>query len=93
LRREGVKDAACIPLRVECYAGYRADERPEAFWLHQRRIAVREILDRWLGEDHAYFKVTGEDGVRYILRHDHRRDQWEMILMEAPTLPSMEGQG
>ncbi len=88
-----MKGPACIPLRVECYAGYRADERPEAFWLRRRRIAVREILDRWLGEDHAYFKVTGEDGVRYILRRDDRRGRWELILMEASTLPGMEANG
>ena len=88
-----MRDAPCIPLRVECYAGYRADELPEAFWLQRRRIAVREILDRWLGEDHAYFKVTGEDGVRYILRRDDRRDQWELILMEVSTLPNTEAQG
>lgn len=88
-----MRNAPCIPLRVECYAGYRADERPEAFWLQRRRIAVREILDRWLGEDHAYFKVTGEDGVRYILRRDDRRDQWELILMEVSTLPNTEAQG
>jgi hypothetical protein len=88
-----MKETACIPLRVECYAGYRADERPEAFWLRERRIAIREILDRWLGEDHAYFKVTGEDGVRYILRRDDLHDQWELILMEAPMPPHMEAHG
>ena len=86
-------DESSILIRVECYAGYRADERPEAFWLQRRRIAVREILDRWLGEDHAYFKVTGEDGVRYILRRDDRCGHWELILMEASTLPNMEARG
>lgn len=79
-----------ILIRVECYAGYRADERPEAFWLQRRRIGVREILDRWLGEDHAYFKVTGDDGVRYILRRDDRCGHWELVLMEASTLPYTE---
>ena len=88
-----MKDPICIPLRVECYSGYRAGERPEAFWLNRRRIAVREVLDRWLGEDHAYFKVTGGDGVRYILRRDDRRDQWELILMEVPATPTMEERG
>ncbi len=88
-----MKGAACIPLRVECYAGYRAEERPEVFWLQKRRIVVREILDRWLGEDHAYFKVSAEDGVRYILRRDDRRGRWELILMEASTLPHMEANG
>lgn len=76
-----------IPIRVESYSGYRADERPEAFWLRERRISVREVLDRWLGEDHAYFKVTGEDDIRYILRRDDRQDVWELILMEVPTAP------
>jgi hypothetical protein len=88
-----MKDAPCIPLRVECYAGYRADERPEAFWLCRRRIAVRAIVDRWLGEDCAYFEVTGEDAVRYILRRDDRRDRWDLISMVASTLPGMEAHG
>ena len=57
-----MSSAPAIPLRVECYAGYRAEERPEAFWLRDRRVAVRAILDRWYGEDHAYFKLVGEDG-------------------------------
>lgn len=88
-----MKNEVRIPLQVECYAGYRSDERPEAFWLYQRRIAVREILDRWLGEDHAYFKLTGEDGVLYILRRDDRRDQWELILMETSVHPNTEAHG
>ncbi len=50
-----------------------------------RRITVREILDRWHGEDHAYFKLTGEDGALYILRQDRERDTWELILMEIST--------
>ena len=50
-----MRGAPWLPLRVECYAGYRAEERPEAFWLRDRRVAVRAILDRWYGEDHAYF--------------------------------------
>jgi hypothetical protein len=81
---------APIPLRVECYAGYRAEERPEAFWLRDRRVEVRLILDRWCGEDHAYFKVVGEDGIRYILRRDDYRGGWELILMEVPGTPTTE---
>ncbi len=82
--------ATPIPLRVECYSGYRADERPEAFWLRERRVGVREILDRWFGEDHAYFKVVGEDGIRYIMRRDDTRGGWELILMEVPSAPATE---
>jgi hypothetical protein len=88
-----LSDAAGVSLRVECYAGYRADERPEAFWFQARRIAVRRILDRWLGEDHAYFKLMGEDGVLYILRRDDRCDRWELILTKYPTSPITEARG
>jgi hypothetical protein len=80
--------AARIPLMVETYSGYRADERPVAFRLRERRIAVRKILDRWSGEDHAYFKLTGEDGALYIIRQDVSSDGWELILMEVPATPS-----
>lgn len=82
-----------ISVRVECYSGYRAEERPIAFWLGERRVAVREILDRWLGEDHAYFKIAGDDGVRYILRRDDRRDRWELIPMAGSAAPPMEARG
>jgi hypothetical protein len=85
-------DPVHSPLRVECYSGCRADERPEAFWLRQRRVAVREVLDRWLGEDHRYFKVTGDDGNRYILRRDDYHDRWDLVRMEASAAPAMEAQ-
>lgn len=78
---------ARIPLRVECYSGHRADERPVAFQLGERRVAVRKVVDRWYGEDHAYFKLTGEDGALYILRQDRGADTWELILMEIPAGP------
>jgi len=85
-----MSSAIPIPLRVECYSGYRAEERPEAFWLRDRRVAVQVILDRWYGEDHAYFKVVGDDGIRYIMRRDDCRGIWELILMEVPAAPATE---
>jgi len=75
---------ATIPLVVETYSGVRADERPLAIRHRERRVAVREVLDRWRGEDHAYFKLVGEDDIRYIIRHDLQSDTWELILMEVP---------
>jgi hypothetical protein len=86
-----VAGSARIPLTVEAYSGYKADERPVAFCLGGRRVAVREILDRWYGEDHAYFKLTGEDGTVYIIRQDRSSDTWELILMEVPTAPRPHG--
>ena len=76
-----------IPLLVESYSGYTADERPVAFRLGERRLIVREILDRWAGEDHAYFKLTADDEALYIIRRDRGSDTWELILMEVPSRP------
>ncbi len=71
-----------MTLRVECYAGHRGDEEPRAFYFGERRVAVTEILDRWLAPDHRYFKVRGDDAAVYILRHDILRDRWELTLFE-----------
>ena len=81
-----------ISLTVETYSGHKADERPVALRLRGRRIAVRDILDRWYGEDHAYFKLTGEDGMVYIIRLDRSSDTWELVLTEVPTAPPAQGE-
>jgi len=72
-------------LRVECYAGQRADVAPVRFFIGQRAIGVSEIIDRWLEPAHSYFKLRGEDGGIYILRHDQAADSWEMILFDSGT--------
>ncbi len=82
---------ARIPIQVECYAGYTADERPVAFSLRERRIQVRSLVDRWRGEDHAYFKLVGDDGALYIIRQDRTLDRWELILMEVPAESTLHG--
>jgi len=74
-----------MDLRVECYSGYRGEETPRRFYLGDRRIEVSEVIDRWLGPDHRYFKVRGDDGVQYILRHDHESQRWELILLARET--------
>ncbi len=80
-----MRGPARIPLRVECYSGYAADERPVAFQMGERRIPVAEVVDRWQGEDHAYFKLIGEDGMQYVIRQDRTSDSWELILFEGPA--------
>lgn len=49
----------------------------------RNRIAVVRVLDRWLSPDHRYFKVLGDDGATYILRHDTRFQRWELTLYHA----------
>lgn len=67
-------------IRVDCYAGYRGEETPRRFFLGDRAVAVVEVLDRWLAPDHRYFKVTGDDGDVYLLRHDVRTGEWDLTM-------------
>jgi hypothetical protein len=77
-----------IGIRVECYAGHRGEEEPRRIFLGERGIEVREVLDRWLAPDHRYFKVAGEDGATYILRHDATAGgAWELVMYDRGTPP------
>ena len=74
-----------MAIRVESYAGQRAEESPRRFHLGEREIAVVEIIDRWLDPEHSYFKVRGDDAGIYILRYDRSLDAWEMTLFDSGT--------
>ncbi len=65
-------------VRVEAYAGYKADERPVRFQLGERWLAVEEVLDRWYDPDAIYFRVRAEDGALYVLRHSEPEDVWTL---------------
>lgn len=67
-------------VRTECYAGHRGEETPRRFFLGERPVEVAEVVDRWIGEDHRYFKIRGEDDTVYILRHDERSGDWELTM-------------
>ncbi len=89
-----------MSIHVECYAGYRGEETPRRFFVGHRAIAVDEVLDRWLAPDHRYFKVRGDDGDVYIIRHDAHADVWELTMfgradvrvcpsIDSPCLPDI----
>lgn len=67
-----------MDIRVDCYAGYRGEETPRRLILGNRKIEVASIQDRWLAPDHRYFKITGDDGGLYIIRHDPFQDGWQL---------------
>ena len=71
-----------MTLRVECYAGHRGEETPRRFFLGERAVEVRELFDSWLAPEHRYFKLEGDDGAAYILRHDTTSGAWEMVLYD-----------
>ena len=64
---------------VQCYAGYKGDERPTCFSVQGVSLRVEEILDRWYDPDYNCFKVRAEDGNDYLLRHDLNSDSWELL--------------
>jgi len=65
-------------IRVECYAGFRADQRPQRFVLRGRIFEVAEVQDKWYAPGASYFRVRADDGNFYILRHDEVQDSWTL---------------
>jgi uncharacterized protein (UPF0128 family) len=65
-------------LRVQCYAGRKADERPVRFQLGNREYVVEEVLDQWYGTDETFYKVCADDGNLYIMRHQDAADEWRL---------------
>jgi len=59
-----------MKVRVECYSGRKADERPVRFWLDGRLYEVEEVVDCWYSPGAAFFKVRAHDGNLYILRQE-----------------------
>ena len=71
-----------MKITVDAYSGYRANERPASFAMGKRVFRVEEVIDRWRGEDHDYFKLKADDDCIYIIRYDRCRDEWELTMME-----------
>jgi hypothetical protein len=70
-------------IRVECYAGARADERLLRFVLRGRTFEVVDVEDRWYSPGAIYFRVRAEDGNYYVLRHDEGMDVWTLDAFRA----------
>jgi len=75
-----------MKIRVICYHGYRANERPLKFYIGDKVLEVKELLDRWYGEREDYFKVLVDDGNTYVLKYRREEDEWELALYTSPKL-------
>ena len=75
-------------VKVECYSGYRVNERPVAFTINEcdytRSFKIREVIDRWFGESADYFKVVADDENIYLLKYDSRQDVWDLVFYQDP---------
>lgn len=65
-------------IEVNCYSGYKANERPLSFVLGERTFQVIRIVERWVGEEHDYFKVIADDEEVYILKWHRNQDRWSL---------------
>ncbi|HUI57737.1 MAG TPA: hypothetical protein VLY04_22320 [Bryobacteraceae bacterium] len=72
-------------VRVQCYSGFKADERPLRFQLGELWLAVEDIVDRWYDPDAIYFRVRADDGCVYILRHAETDDTWTLESFRRPA--------
>ncbi len=58
------------PPTVQCYAGYKGDQRPQRFLLGEHWLEVEEVLKEWREPAAAFFRVRASDGRIYVLRRD-----------------------
>ena len=67
-----------LPIHVEAYSGYKANERPIRFHLDEGTYEIEAIEDRWQDPKAEYFKVRTGDGKRYLLRYNQHADEWAL---------------
>jgi hypothetical protein len=82
-----------MKLKVECYSGRKADERPVQFWLDRKLYCVETVLEQWCDPEHIFFKVRAEDGNFYILRQQTSAPcgQWDLISFRQNASDSDQG--
>ncbi|PYU50768.1 MAG: hypothetical protein DMG48_12710 [Acidobacteria bacterium] len=73
-------------VRVECYSGYKADERPVRLKLRDGAREIVAIEDRWYSPGATYFRVLVDDGDHYLLRHDEAQGVWSLAGYRAAVL-------
>ncbi len=71
-------DSRLKVIQVSCYSGYKTNERPINFTVRGRNLLVEEIIDRWYGVNHSYFKILADDQKIYLIRYDQDEDLWTL---------------
>lgn len=74
-------------VRVECYSGYKAEERPVRVWLGDTALEVEQIEDRWYSPGFSFYRIVVGGGDRYVLRRDDAQDVWTLEAFRARRVP------
>ncbi|HKV24180.1 MAG TPA: hypothetical protein VJN93_06270 [Candidatus Acidoferrum sp.] len=65
-------------VRVECYSGYKAEERPVRIVFESQTIEISAVEDQWYSPGATYFRVLASTGDRYVLRRDDAQSTWSL---------------
>jgi hypothetical protein len=71
-------------VHVECYAGYKGDERPARLQIGNEMMEVAEVEDRWYSPGATYFRVLLANGERYVVRREDAQDVWTLEAFRSP---------
>jgi hypothetical protein len=67
-----------VPVYVDAYSGYKADDLPRQFTLDEEIYEIAAVLDHWYEPSTTYFKVQSTEGKTYLLRYDAETDEWTL---------------
>src|SRR5688572_4348953 len=70
--------AMSLPIYVDAYSGFKANERPIRFHLDEDFYEIESVLDRWHDPNAESFKVRTTDGKVYLLRYNEWQDEWTL---------------
>jgi hypothetical protein len=73
-------------IEVQCYSGYKADERPLSFVLDGKKLMIDKIIDRWRTPGYDFFQVVADNGKTYLLKNDRESGRW--VLEKVPGSPA-----
>jgi hypothetical protein len=67
-----------VPIVVDAYSGFKANERPRRFVLRERVYEIAAVEEQWYLPEAMFFRVRTTEGQRYVLRYDERSDEWTL---------------
>ena len=65
-----------IPIYVDPYSGYKANERPRQFTLDEDTFEIVVVENQWRTPEAEFFKVRTTGGKHYLRRYEEGQDQW-----------------
>ena len=69
---------------VKAYSGFKTNERPVSFQIGNENHFVDEIIDNWIGEKHAFWKVLTDRKKKFLLKYDPEGRRWEVEPFRQP---------